>query len=733
MVLASKFPFYNQPDQMDCGPACLKMVAEYFGKDYSIKRLRALCSMTRGGVTMLDLSEAAEKIGLRTQGIKLKPEQIHEIELPCIIHWRKNHFVVLYKIVGNKFHIADPAFSKQVLKESDFMINWLGSNDVENGVVLLVGATPKFYQLDDDKNEKKTGKESGWRFTLQYLLAYKQLLTQLALAFAVGTLLQLITPLFTQSIVDLGVRTKDLGFIQLVLIAQIVLILGSSSVDFIRAWIMLHISARMNISILTDLLVKLMNLPMSFFDTKTPGDIMQRVSDEKRIETFLTNSTLSTAFSFVSFVGLSIMLALYDIVIFGVFVLATTLYFTWISMFMKRRKQLDYNQFSNQTRNHDNIIEMIAGMHEIKLNNAETRKRWSWERVQARLFKTYISSLALTQYQQIGAVLINQGKNVVITFLAASAVINGDITLGAMMAIQFIIGQLNSPVEQFLGFIRSYQDAKISIERLNEIHNLEDEEPVDKTLVDQLPADKTINMSNITFAYPGAGNSPVLKDLTLTIPGGKTTAIVGMSGSGKTTLIKLLLRFYKPETGSIKVGDVELDDVRFKTWRSQASAVLQDGYLFTDTIANNIAVGDGEVDDARLAECVKMANLDDLTSNLHYGMSTVINAGTSVSQGQKQRILIARALYKDPEYLFLDEATNALDANNERTIVENLKAFFENRTVVVVAHRLSTVKNADNIIVLSRGEITEQGSHDELIARKGEYYNLIRNQLELGM
>jgi len=688
--------------------------------------------MTRNGVTMLDLSEAAEKIGFRAHGAKITPDQIHEVELPCILHWRKNHFVVLYKIANGKYHIADPAFNKQALKERDFMVNWMGSGEVDDGIVLLLGVTPKFHELAEDKKSDEKA-ASGWRFTIRYLLAYKQLLIQLAMAFAVGTLLQLITPLFTQSIVDLGVRSKNLNFIQLILIAQIVLILGSSSVDFIRAWIMLHISARMNISILTDLLVKLMKLPMSFFDTKTPGDIIQRVADEKRIETFLTSSTLSTAFSMVSFIGLSIMLALYDIRIFAVFAFSTVLYFTWISVFLKRRKELDYRQFSSQSRNHDNLIEMITGMHEIKLNNAETRKRWSWERVQAKLFKTYISSLALTQYQQIGAVLINQGKNVVITFLAAKAVIDDELTLGAMMAIQFIIGQLNSPVDQFLSFTRSYQDAKISIERINEIHNLDDEEPVDKALIDQLPPDRTITMTNINFRYPGAGNAPVLKDLSLTIPGGKTTAIVGMSGSGKTTLIKLLLRFYQPESGSLKVGGTELDSVRFRLWRSQSSAVMQDGYLFTDTIANNIAFGDGEVDDVKLAACVKMANLDDLISNLHYGMNTVINAGASVSQGQKQRILIARALYKNPEYLFLDEATNALDANNERVIVENLKTFFENKTVVVVAHRLSTVKNADNIIVLSRGEITEQGSHDQLIAKKGEYYNLIRNQLELGM
>jgi len=705
------------------------MITKYFGRSYSIQKMRSLCQITRGGVTLLDLSEAAEKLGLHSLGVKIDIHQIKEAELPCILHWRQNHFVILYKIKKSTYYIVDPATGHMKLTEREFMNNWVSSVEYNDGVALFINATPRFYEMEEDKQSKL-----NWAFITRYLFAYKQLLGQMVIALTIGTLLQLIAPFLTQSIVDVGINTHNLTFIYLILIAQIALFIGSTSVDFIRSWILLHISTRVNISILTDLLIKLMRLPMSFFDTKTTGDIMQRIQDEKRIESFLTGSTLSIIFSSFNFMIFAVVIAYYNLLIFFVFALCTVLYTAWVIIFLKKRRELDYKQFSNNSKNQDNIIELVFGMQEIKLNNAEIQKRWSWEHIQARLFRFNVRTLALSQYQQAGAVFINQAKNIFITYLSAKAVIDGNITLGAMVAIQYIIGQLNGPIEQFLVFIKSYQDARISIERLNEIHELEDEEPEGKTYVNALPVGKSLVLNNLTFRYPGAGNDPVLHDIKLQIPEGKTTAIVGMSGSGKTTILKLLLRFYLPESGEIRVGDTRLNDIRHRVWRSSCSIVMQDGYLFTDTIANNISISDEEPDMEKLNKAIKIANLQDVVEVLPYGLNTKIGAGGhGVSQGQKQRILIARAVYKDPDYVFFDEATNALDANNEKAIVENLNEFLKKKTVVVVAHRLSTVRNADNIVVLHKGMITEQGTHEELTKRKGDYYNLIKNQLEFGL
>jgi ATP-binding cassette subfamily B protein len=724
-----KFPFYKQQDQLDCGPTCLRMITKFYGRSYSIQKLRSLCQVTWEGVSLLDISEAAEKIGLHTVGVRVEIDQLKEGGLPCILHWRQNHFVVLYKIKNDTFYIADPATGFMNLNGKEFTNNWMSNLEQGGGVVLLINSTPRFYELEEDKTP-----ELNWAFITRYLFSYKKLLLQMLIALAIGTALQLVTPFLTQSIVDIGINTHNLTFITLILIAQVTLFVGSTSVEFIRSWILLHISTRVNISIITDLLIKLMKLPMSFFDTKTTGDIMQRINDEKRIESFLTGSTLSIVFSLFNFVVFAIVIAYYNSLIFSVFAISTVLYVTWILVFLKRRRELDYKQFSNNSKNQDNIIELVFGMQEIKLNNSERQKRWAWEHIQARLFRFNVKSLALSQYQQAGAVFINQGKNIFITYLSAKAVIDGQITLGAMVAIQYIIGQLSGPIEQFLAFIKSYQDARISIERLNEIHRLEDEEPEEKTYFNKLPVSRGIAFNNLTFRYPGAGNEPVLHNIDLNIPQGKTTAIVGMSGSGKTTILKLLLRFYMPESGEIRVGDTRLDDIRHRLWRSCCSMVMQDGYLFTDSIANNIAIGDEEPDMERIEKAVRIANLQDVIETLPYGLNSKIGAGGhGVSQGQKQRILIARAVYKSPEYIFFDEATNSLDANNERVIVENLNEFLKGRTVVIVAHRLSTVRNADNIVVLHKGKIIEQGTHEALTRKKGEYYNLIKNQLEFGL
>jgi ATP-binding cassette, subfamily B, bacterial len=723
------FPHYKQQDQKDCGPTCLRMVTKHYGRKFSIQKLRSLCFVNRGGSSLLAISEAAEKIGFRTTGVKLNLNQLNQAELPCILHWRQNHFVVLYKIRKNKYYIADPAAGRVVLDEKSFTKNWYSHKELHDGVSLLLAPSPLFYEQED---EKETG--VSWLSILRYFYAYKQLFIQLAFGLGIGTLLSLITPFLTQSIVDIGINTRNINFIYLILIAQVMLFIGSTSVNFIRSWILLHISTRINLSILTDFLIKLMKLPVSYFESKTTGDIMQRMNDQQKIESFLTGTTLNTLFSVINLVVFTVVLIYYNSLIFMVSLISTLLYAGWILLFLKRRRELNYKQFDNSSSNQSNIVELVNGMQEIKLNNCEQQKRWGWEHIQAKLFKYKVQNLALSQYQQGGSMFINQAKNILITFLSVKAVIDGQITLGGMMAIQYIVGQVSSPIEQMLGFVQSYQDAKISLERLNEVHQLQDEEPVEKEWLHELPANKSISINSLTFRYPGAGNDPVLESINLKIPHGKTTAIVGMSGSGKTTILKLLLRFYEPEKGELKVGETNLNQIAFKAWRSACGTVMQDGFIFADTIANNIAIGDEYPDKKKLDKAIKVANIGDFIAELPFGLHTKIgSAGNGISQGQKQRLLIARAVYKNPDYLFFDEATNALDANNERIIMDNLNEFFTGRTVVVVAHRLSTVSNADNIIVLDKGKIIEQGTHYELADLKGEYYNLVKNQLELGM
>jgi ATP-binding cassette subfamily B protein len=596
------------------------------------------------------------------------------------------------------------------------------------GIALLLSPTPYFYEQEDEK-----GSEISWSFLLRYLVTYRQLVIQLLFGLGIGTLLQLVAPFLTQSVVDIGINTRNLNFIYIIIIAQAALIIGRVSVEFIRSWILLHISTRVNISILTDFLIKLMKLPMSFFDTKMTGDIMQRMSDQRRIESFLTGSTLSTLFSMFNLLVFSVVLAYYNIAIFFVYVVSSVLYLGWILAFLKRRRELNYKSFEISSKNQSSIVQLVNGMQEIKLNNCEQQKRWEWEHLQARLFKFNVKNLALSQYQQGGSTFINESTNLLITFLSAKAVIDGQLTLGGMIAVQYIIGQLNGPIQQFLGFIQGFQDAKISLERLNEIHEMDDEEPVDKEYNHTLPQNRGLSLTNLTFRYPGAGNEAVLDNINLEIPQGKTTAIVGMSGSGKTTILKLLLRFYVPEKGDIKIGSQSLTSIGFKTWRGHCGVVMQDGFIFSDSIERNIAVGDDYPDKEKLRHAIHVANIQDFIDSLPLGLKTKIGAeGNGISQGQRQRLLIARAVYKNPEYILFDEATNALDANNERVIMENMKEFFEGRTVVIVAHRLSTVSNADNIILLDKGRIAEQGTHLELTALKGDYYKLVKNQLELG-
>jgi len=751
------FPNYKQPDAKDCGPTCLKIIAKHYKKTFSIQQLRQLSETTRSGSSLLGISEAAEKIGFRSLGVKISLNQLLEAPLPCVLHWNKNHYVVLYKIKipssvfpkgrnQNKssiYFVSDPAHGLLKYNQEDFLKHWIGENatsDTEEGIALLLETTPKFYHTDNSlpfgKMPKVDGKDFGFSFLSKYVLKYKQFLWQLVIGLIAASLLQLILPFLTQSVVDVGIKNQDINFIYLILFAQLALFIGRTAVEVIRSWILLHLSTRINISLVSDFFIKLMNLPISFFDTRMTGDILQRINDHKRIERILTTSSLSVLFSMVNLIVFSIVLAYYSLQIFSIFVIGSFLYFLWIVLFLKKRRDLDYKRFSQVSQEQSKVIELINGMQEIKLHNAEKQKRWSWEFLQARLFKISIKGLALEQYQSVGSNFINETKNIFITILSAKLVIDGNITLGMMLAISYIVGQLNSPIAQLINFIREVQDAKISLERLAEIHNKEDEEQQDQNKITDLEQSRRfgidINLEKVSFRYIGSDNE-VLKDLDLHIPANKITAIVGVSGSGKTTLMKLLLKFYEPNSGSIKLGNYDLKNVSQKTWRNECGVVMQEGYIFNDSIANNIAVGVDNVDKQKLAHAVDVANIQEFIESLPLSYNTKIGMeGVGLSTGQKQRLLIARAVYKNPNFLFFDEATSALDANNEKVIMGKLNLFFENKTVVVIAHRLSTVKNAHQIVVLNKGKIVEVGHHNKLIKQQGNYYHLVKNQLELG-
>ncbi|WP_300790820.1 peptidase domain-containing ABC transporter [uncultured Bacteroides sp.] len=729
-----KFPFYRQLDGMDCGPTCLRMIARYYGKKFSVQQLRENSYIQRTGVNLLGISEAAESIGLRTTGIRTTIDKLkQQSKLPCILHWNQMHFVVLYRVEKSKgktyFHIADPAYGLLKYEEEELKKCWISTRQggVEKGIAMLVETTPQFYETEPIRYEKL----SLW-YLLRYVRPYKKMIVQLFLGILGGSILQLIFPFLTQTIVDQGIGHRNMNFIQLILVAQLMLVFSRTLIEVIRRCILLHISTRVNVALISDFLVKLMKLPMRFFDSKLAGDLIRRIEDHRTIEAFLTQSVLNILFSVLTITIFGIVLAIYSWKIFLVFLAFSVFYIGWVKLFMKKRADLNRKNFEQMALNQDNLMQLVYGMQDIKLLGCERQKRWEWENIQASLFRINLRSLNLGQWQQVGAVLINEVKNILITVMSATAVLNGDITLGIMLSIQYIIGQMQGPVEQFVYFMQQSQDATLSLERLGEIHGKENEESDSMETVNQVSGKDSISLKGLQFTYGSEKSKRIIKGIDLDIPAGKTTAIVGLSGSGKTTLIKLMLGFYPPTEGSVMVGETPLQRISFKEWRKHCGVVMQEGFIFSDTIANNIAPDADVIDRERLLYAVKMANIKDFIESLPLRYNTRIGStGQGLSQGQKQRILIARAIYRDPDYLFFDEATNALDTDNEKAIQENLNQFFEDKTVVVVAHRLSTVRNADQIVVLKDGVITERGNHESLISRQGDYYRLVKNQLEL--
>lgn len=727
----NRFKLVRQHDAMECGIASLAMICAYYGKTVSLSSLSKICMPTHEGVSLKGIKDAATLLGLETMTGSLSIEDIRKVNKPLILHWHQNHFVVLYKISknGKYFFVADPAKGKVRYSLSRFKHYWISTPKgyEEKGVAMFIDTTPAFYQIEENR-------DAGYslRFIYSYIARYRKYFFQIIIGLLLGSILQLCLPFLTQWIVDIGVVNRDITLIWLILLGELLIVIGRTSTDFIRRWLLLHISMRINITLVSDFFIKLLKLPMSFFDSKMRGDLLQRINDHSRVQTFLTSQTLGMIFSLFNFFVFGIVLLYYSRLIFSFFLIGSVVYGIWISSFLKKRRSLDYEVFEHQATNQNLTYQFISNMQEIKLQDCEQRRRWEWEDVQADLFTVQMKTLQLQQTQEAGSIFINELKNILITVFAATSVIKGRLTLGEMLAIQYIVGQLNSPIQQFISFIYSLQDLKISLERINEIHCGENEEK-ERDQMDCFKKGKTIVLDHISFRYDPHVSKKTIDNVSFCIPEGKITAIVGPSGSGKTTLIKLMLGYYVVEDGKITISGQNINKYSMKWWRRHCGVVMQDGVIFSESIARNIAVDDGPVDIENLEASAKIANIHNHIMGLPMKYHTKVGVdGVGLSQGQKQRILIARAVYKNPDFIFLDEATNALDAKNERAIVDNLNEFYKGRTVVVVAHRLSTVKNADQIIVLDGGKVAEIGNHSTLIEKRGVYYNLVKNQLELG-
>lgn len=736
MKFSKCIPHCVQNNSSDCGPTSLRMIARHYGLDYSTEMLRKHCHITRHGVNMLGISEAAQYIGFDTVGVKMTFEQLEEYGVfPCILHWNQNHFVVCsgiekQKIGGYKIRISDPASQRLSYTREEFSQCWIGPNadKCSCGVALMLEPGDNFGKVEDEYRKNSRGLLSFAR----YFTPYRSMIGQLLLAMLLGSLIQMVLPFLSQAMVDQGVNGRNLNVITLILLAQLGFFAATLSIDYVRSWIMLHMNSRIDIQLIADFLIKLTAMPLQFFDSRMTGDILQRIGDHGRIKNFLLSNSMRIVFSLVNFVVFLAILAYYNVVVLAIFVIGNTLYVVWISFFMRYRRELDIKRFNLSAMEQSKMIQLVQGMQDIKLNNCERQKRWEWERIQVRLFRVGLKGLRIGQIQQSGSVFFTQTTHILIYYIAAKSVVDGSMTLGMMMSLTYIIGQVSAPIGEFIGFAQSFQDARISLERLNEIHSQDDEETgIDRKLA-VLPAKRDIEIKDLSFSYNGSERELALKNVSLSIPSHKVTAIVGASGCGKTTLIKLLQGFYEPTRGSIEVGGVNLSEINPHVWRAATGSVMQDSFIFSDTIANNISVDSDGTDREQMVSAARKACIDDFVESLPMGYETIIGMeGKGVSQGQRQRILIARAIYKNPEYIFLDEATNSLDAANEAMIMDNLRHFYEGRTVVVSAHRLSTIRDADQIVVMDGGEIVERGNHESLLEKRGRYYELVRHQINI--
>jgi ATP-binding cassette, subfamily B, bacterial len=723
-----RFPKEHQLDKMDCGPTCLKIVSKYYGRYYSLALLRDLCGTTREGVSISNITNGAERIGLKTRVVKCSVKQLsEEVPLPCIVHWKSHHFVVVYKIKKNRIYISDPASGLVSYPLKEFTRSWLQRNS-KKGVVIGLQPEADFHELDLEDHVQN---QKSYRSVLGYFRPYRKNILTLVLIMLFATALQASLPFITRAIIDVGVHTSDVDFINIMLIAHAVILISITFSNAVRDWITMHLTARINISLISDYLVKLMKMPITFFENKLIGDILQRAQDHQRIRDFIMGSSLNLVFSSITFLVFSIILFIFDRTIFWCFTGGSMIYLGWVLGFLEVRKRLDTNYFGLMAKDQSYWVETISSMQDIKVNNYEQNKRWKWENLQAKLYKVNVKLLSVTNFQTQGAQLIDGMKNLLITVICAKSVISGEMTFGIMVSTLIIIGMLNGPLHQFIQFAISAQVARISLKRINEIHALPDEENHIDVYQAEIPRGRDIRADRLTFQY--VPKSPfVIQNVSFIIPTGKITAIVGDSGSGKTTLLKIILRLYEPTYGNLHIGNLNLGNVSLKKWRKMCGVVLQDGKIFNDTVLNNIVLGAEEIDHDLLERAVSLANINHEIESMPKGYSTKLGEqGRGMSGGQKQRILIARALYKNPEFLFLDEATNALDTINEKKIVDALEEAFIGRTVVIIAHRLSTIRKADQIIVMKNGRISEIGSHESLIEKRGHYYDLVSTQAAL--
>lgn len=738
--LKGKYPFFHQLDAMDCGPACLQMLTAYYNhRPYDLPYLRELCYATRNGVSLEGISNAAEAIGFRTQAVHTTFEHFRQhMIFPCIVFWRQRHFVVVYRIENRRTWqgkqkcviVGDPAFGIVRYTVQEFLNGWLCEQEgKEAGIALMLAPSGEGLK----NSEKDRYRHFSFSYIGRYMRPYFRPLLWVCVCMLLNLIIQMVFPFLTQALVDVGIENSSLNYILLILGAQLVLSLSVLVFELVQSWILLHVVTKVNIAMIADFITKMLKLPIHFFDSKNTGDIMQRIDDNQRVENFFTASSVRTFFSLFSFLVFSIILGYYNVLMLLVFIAGHALYIVWTTLFLKVRRRLDFKRFDEEAKNQSNIVQIIQGAEEIKLNGCEQKMRQNWENIQRELFGISIKGMKVEQVQNIGSFFITNVVNTGLMAYAAWLVVDGNITLGMMMSLTYIIGQLKGPIQSFASFIYAWQDARISLERLAEVHLKKDEDELNTNKQTTWNPQGDIRLQNVMFSYYGTAHSAVLHDFDLTIEHGKVTAIVGESGSGKTTLLKLLLGYYAPQQGDIQIGNLDLKDINTRNWRAHCAAVMQNGFVFSASIAENIGIKDEKLDMERIREAARLANIDDFISELPLGYQTKIGQeGGGLSQGQKQRILIARAVYRNPEYLFFDEATNALDASNERKVMENMNRFFKGRTVVVIAHRLSTVCNADKIVVLKKGRIVEEGRHEELVRLKGYYYNLVKDQLQLG-